>query len=70
MAYVHLHGHIGREPEVKHLGETLVCTFLWQIERGCAHGVRSGRRRGSGIGWSYGPGKRRRWGRCWGKARR
>ena len=27
MAYVHLHGHIGREPEVKHLGETLVCTF-------------------------------------------
>lgn len=27
MAYIHLHGHIGRDPEVKSVGDTLVCTF-------------------------------------------
>jgi len=27
MAYVHLHGHIGREPEVKSLGDSLCCSF-------------------------------------------
>jgi single-strand DNA-binding protein len=26
MATIHLHGHIGRDPEVKNVGETLVCT--------------------------------------------
>ena len=27
MAYVQLHGHIGREPEVKSLGDSLCCSF-------------------------------------------
>ncbi len=27
MATIHLHGHIGRDPEVKSVGVTLVCTF-------------------------------------------
>jgi single stranded DNA-binding protein len=27
MATIHLHGHIGRDPEVKSVGDTLVCTF-------------------------------------------
>jgi hypothetical protein len=53
MAYVHLHGHIGREPEVKSLGDKLVCTYRL-ADRPRLRPSGGGKCRLSGIGGAMG----------------